>query len=218
MFTPIFLKTNIVCHDSDQTSVNDTSRGPRHSTTAPTIFKPSLLRMAVHYISIEVCGMYWRLTPTLTLSLTHERLSCNTLARISNGPVSDAWELSFSTSPRIEMHKRSAAAYICRSCQHARSHVALQRPRVVSKDQIRTEKRVYSTRPRPLHLAIIGSGPAGFYSAYRLLKSLPNARVDMYEGLPSPYGLVRFGIAPDHPEAKVRLRHCEPKHSRGVVA
>ncbi|EME86647.1 uncharacterized protein MYCFIDRAFT_98106, partial [Pseudocercospora fijiensis CIRAD86] len=59
-----------------------------------------------------------------------------------------------------------------------------------------------ASRNRPLQLAIIGSGPAGFYSAYRLLKQLPDARVDMYEGLPSPYGLVRFGIAPDHPEAK----------------
>lgn len=36
-----------------------------------------------------------------------------------------------------------------------------------------------------------------------MLQKMPNARVDMYEALPSPYGLVRFGVAPDHPEVKV---------------
>jgi adrenodoxin-NADP+ reductase len=50
---------------------------------------------------------------------------------------------------------------------------------------------------------VIGSGPAGFYAAYRMLQKMPDARVDMYEALPSPYGLVRFGVAPDHPEVKV---------------
>jgi len=66
----------------------------------------------------------------------------------------------------------------------------------------------YSTAPvqsrsRPFNLAIIGSGPAGFYSAYRLLKKLPDARIAMFEGLPVPYGLARYGVAPDHPEVKV---------------
>jgi adrenodoxin-NADP+ reductase len=53
------------------------------------------------------------------------------------------------------------------------------------------------------HAAIIGSGPAGFYTAQRILKHLPEARIDMYESLPVPYGLVRYGVAPDHPEVKV---------------
>lgn len=56
---------------------------------------------------------------------------------------------------------------------------------------------------RPLRLAVIGAGPAGFYTAYRVLSKLHNAKVDMYESLPVPYGLVRFGVAPDHPEVKV---------------
>lgn len=65
--------------------------------------------------------------------------------------------------------------------------------------------RLFSTADtdRPFRCAIIGSGPAGFYAAYRMLQKMPNARVDMYEALPSPYGLVRFGVAPDHPEVKV---------------
>ena len=62
-----------------------------------------------------------------------------------------------------------------------------------------------TTSRKPLRLAIIGSGPAGFYTAHRLMKKVPNAVVDMYEQLPVPYGLVRFGVAPDHPEVK----NCE---------
>ena len=53
-----------------------------------------------------------------------------------------------------------------------------------------------------LRIAIIGSGPAGFYTAHRLLQKVPDAVIDMYEQLPVPYGLVRFGVAPDHPEVK----------------
>jgi adrenodoxin-NADP+ reductase len=64
-----------------------------------------------------------------------------------------------------------------------------------------------SLRSLPLKLAIVGSGPSGFYAASRIF-SLPgseNVRVDMFEELPAPFGLVRYGVAPDHPEVKVRL-------------
>jgi adrenodoxin-NADP+ reductase len=53
-----------------------------------------------------------------------------------------------------------------------------------------------------MRIAIIGSGPAGFYTAHRLLNKNHDAVIDMYEQLPVPYGLVRFGVAPDHPEVK----------------
>lgn len=56
----------------------------------------------------------------------------------------------------------------------------------------------------PFRMAVIGSGPAGFYTAYRVMSKLPQARVDMYEALPVPFGLVRHGVAPDHPEVKVK--------------
>ena len=56
---------------------------------------------------------------------------------------------------------------------------------------------------REIHVAIVGSGPAGFYAADELFRStLKDLRVDMYEKLPTPYGLVRSGVAPDHPEVK----------------
>ena len=56
---------------------------------------------------------------------------------------------------------------------------------------------------RPFRMAVVGSGPAGFYTAYKVMSSIENARIDMYESLPVPFGLVRFGVAPDHPEVKV---------------
>lgn len=57
-------------------------------------------------------------------------------------------------------------------------------------------------------VAVVGSGPAGFYAASRILLSdraqaIGDVRIDMYERLPVPYGLVRSGVAPDHPEVKV---------------
>jgi adrenodoxin-NADP+ reductase len=54
-----------------------------------------------------------------------------------------------------------------------------------------------------LRLAVIGSGPAGFYSAYKAMSMNEKVCVDMYEQLPVPFGLVRHGVAPDHPEVKV---------------
>ena len=68
--------------------------------------------------------------------------------------------------------------------------------------------RLYSSnhglfREKPLRMAVLGSGPAGFYTAYRVMSRIQNAIVDMYEQLPVPFGLVRFGVAPDHPEVKV---------------
>src|SRR6516225_1330593 len=56
---------------------------------------------------------------------------------------------------------------------------------------------------RPLRVAVVGSGPAGFYAAGALLASEdPVFEVDMIERLPTPWGLVRLGVAPDHPKIK----------------
>jgi len=54
----------------------------------------------------------------------------------------------------------------------------------------------------PLRVAIVGSGPSGFYAAEALFKSPLTVRVDMIERLPVPFGLVRYGVAPDHPKLK----------------
>ena len=50
-------------------------------------------------------------------------------------------------------------------------------------------------------VAIVGAGPAGFYTAQHLLKN-PKIKIDLFEQLPTPYGLVRFGVSPLHPEVK----------------
>jgi ferredoxin/flavodoxin---NADP+ reductase len=62
---------------------------------------------------------------------------------------------------------------------------------------------------RPLRIAVVGSGPAGFYTAAALLNADPPAEVDMIERLPTPWGLVRLGVAPDHPKLKEVSRAFE---------
>jgi ferredoxin/flavodoxin---NADP+ reductase len=66
------------------------------------------------------------------------------------------------------------------------------------------------TSERPLRVAVVGSGPAGFYAAGALLASEePSVEVDMIERLPTPWGLVRLGVAPDHPNLKAVSRAYE---------
>ncbi|MDO5034770.1 MAG: FAD-dependent oxidoreductase [Actinomycetaceae bacterium] len=55
---------------------------------------------------------------------------------------------------------------------------------------------------RPLSVAVIGAGPAGIYASDILSKSGLNVAIDLFEQLPAPYGLVRYGVAPDHPRIK----------------
>ncbi len=59
-----------------------------------------------------------------------------------------------------------------------------------------------SISPAALRVAIIGSGPAGFYAAEALQKAAAGIRIDMFDRLPTPFGLVRGGVAPDHPKIK----------------
>ncbi len=62
----------------------------------------------------------------------------------------------------------------------------------------------------PLRVAVVGSGPAGFYAAGALLASEePGFVVDLFERLPTPWGLVRLGVAPDHPKIKSVSRAFE---------
>jgi len=60
-----------------------------------------------------------------------------------------------------------------------------------------------------MRVAVVGSGPAGFYAAGALLSADPPAEVDMIERLPTPWGLVRLGVAPDHPKLKTVSRAFE---------
>jgi ferredoxin/flavodoxin---NADP+ reductase len=58
------------------------------------------------------------------------------------------------------------------------------------------------TASNSFQAAIVGSGPSGFYAAEALMRARPDARVDMFDRLPTPFGLVRGGVAPDHPKIK----------------
>jgi ferredoxin--NADP+ reductase len=56
--------------------------------------------------------------------------------------------------------------------------------------------------PGPLRVAVIGAGPAGIYAVGALLEADPAASVDVFEALPAPFGLVRYGVAPDRPKMR----------------
>jgi ferredoxin--NADP+ reductase len=55
---------------------------------------------------------------------------------------------------------------------------------------------------RPLRVAIVGAGPAGIYAADALMKSDTQVSIDVFERMPAPFGLIRYGVAPDHPRIK----------------
>ena len=66
------------------------------------------------------------------------------------------------------------------------------------------------TIDNPLRVAVVGSGPAGFYAAGHLVADKELAlEVDMFDRLPTPFGLVRAGVAPDHPKIKSVTRVYE---------
>src|ERR1700709_1743979 len=67
----------------------------------------------------------------------------------------------------------------------------------------------------PLRVAIVGAGPSGFYAAEHILKGEDlHAQVDLFDRLPTPYGLVRGGVAPDHPKIKSVTRVYEKTAAR----
>src|SRR5215472_6988890 len=68
------------------------------------------------------------------------------------------------------------------------------------------------------HIAIIGSGPAGCYLADQLLRLIPDASIDLLEKLPVPFGLIRYGVAPDHQNTKSVARVFDRMLSRDRVS
>src|ERR1043166_5095154 len=60
-----------------------------------------------------------------------------------------------------------------------------------------------------LAIAIVGSGPSGFYTAESVLEKWPDCAVDIIEKLPTPYGLIRYGVAPDHAKTKAVAKSYE---------
>ncbi|MBT1001203.1 FAD-dependent oxidoreductase [Paenarthrobacter sp. DKR-5] len=73
--------------------------------------------------------------------------------------------------------------------------------------------------PRPLRVAIIGAGPAGVYAADILTKAERDFEVsiDLFEAYPAPYGLIRYGVAPDHPRIKGIVNALHKVLDRGDI-
>lgn len=74
------------------------------------------------------------------------------------------------------------------------------------------------TSARPLRVAVVGAGPAGFYTTEALLRGDRPLQVDVFDRLPTPYGLVRAGVAPDHQKLKAAIRVYEKVAQRAGFA
>ena len=80
-----------------------------------------------------------------------------------------------------------------------------------------------STAKRPLRVAIVGAGPAGVYAADILTKSNEvkdgdfEVSIDLFEAYPAPYGLIRYGVAPDHPRIKGIVNALHKVLDRGDI-
>ncbi|AWK76275.1 hypothetical protein CBI38_32960 (plasmid) [Rhodococcus oxybenzonivorans] len=66
-------------------------------------------------------------------------------------------------------------------------------------------------------VAVIGSGPSGCYTAQFLRKELPDAEISIFEALPVPYGLARYGVAADHQGTKAVTRQFDRMFERGAI-
>lgn len=80
------------------------------------------------------------------------------------------------------------------NADHFEEHPHADRPPL---GQLRSRSHLDDAIARKLHVAIVGSGPAGMYAADEILR-YPGARVTVYERLDEPFGLARFGVSPDH--------------------
>lgn len=70
---------------------------------------------------------------------------------------------------------------------------------------------------RPLRVAVVGAGPAGIYAADILSKTELDVSIDLFERLPAPFGLVRYGVAPDHPRIKQIITALHKVLDRGDI-
>ena len=75
-------------------------------------------------------------------------------------------------------------------------------PQVNVEGKVGPVVRPGSAEARPLRVAIVGAGPAGVYVADVLMKSDTSVSIDLFERQPAPFGLIRYGVAPDHPRIK----------------
>ncbi|KAI3709556.1 hypothetical protein L2E82_39320 [Cichorium intybus] len=137
------------------------------------------------------------------------RFSCNTLCcwchsfrpslpSVSTSPTPPP--LSKCAAPPPLSDSSSAADHVVQR-HHRRSTLSLHSAMSIFGGMI--ARKFSSATTRSLHVCVVGSGPAGFYTAEKMLKAHKGAEVDIIDRLPTPFGLVRSGVAPDHPETKI---------------
>mgnify|MGYP000609058592 CR=1 FL=1 len=68
-----------------------------------------------------------------------------------------------------------------------------------------------------LRVAIIGAGPAGIYAGNILSREYPDVTIDLFDSLPAPYGLIRYGVAPDHPRIKGIVNSLHEMLAAGTI-
>src|SRR5690348_11725049 len=134
----------------------------------------------------------------------------STVVRVASRAAISAWR-SGSTADNVTRGPR--AAQVAASVQVTTSGHAFSiesrscAPRFARDSPCAHSGTNRRSRMRPYHVAIVGSGPSGFFAASSLLKAADGSEdidvaVDMLEMLPTPWGLVRSGVAPDHPKIK----------------
>ncbi len=70
---------------------------------------------------------------------------------------------------------------------------------------------------KKLRVAIIGAGPAGIYAGNILHNQHPEVEIDLFDSLPAPYGLIRYGVAPDHPRIKGIVNSLHEMLNEGTI-
>ena len=70
---------------------------------------------------------------------------------------------------------------------------------------------------KQLRIAIIGAGPAGIYAGNILHNKYPEVSIDLFDTLPAPYGLIRYGVAPDHPRIKGIVNSLHEMLDEGTI-
>lgn len=73
------------------------------------------------------------------------------------------------------------------------------------------------TMSKHLKIAIIGAGPAGIYAGNILKSQHPDVAIDLFDSLPAPYGLIRYGVAPDHPRIKGIVNSLHEMLAEGTI-
>ncbi|XP_023946325.2 NADPH:adrenodoxin oxidoreductase, mitochondrial isoform X2 [Bicyclus anynana] len=94
--------------------------------------------------------------------------------------------------------------YLCCNSYHYTMHLFkfIFTRKSITSDSFKVIRRLSSSSKKVPRVCVVGAGPAGFYAATHLSKKLDSVIIDIIEKLPVPFGLVRYGVAPDHPEVK----------------